>query len=62
MGIFDIMLPSKNGYELTGKIKQNHSVLPFFLSAKSLKVDKLNDFKFEASDKITKLTDEEFCF
>ncbi len=60
LGIFDIMLPGKNGYEVAEKIKRNHPDLPFiFLSAKSLKIDKLKGFKSGADDYITKPVDEE---
>ena len=60
LGIFDIMLPGQNGYEVAEKIKRNHPDLPFiFLSAKSLKIDKLKGFKIGADDYITKPVDEE---
>jgi len=60
LGIFDIMLPGQNGYEIAAKIKRNHPELPFiFLSAKSLKIDKLKGFKAGADDYITKPVDEE---
>ena len=60
LGIFDIMLPDKNGYEIAALIKQKHPELPFlFLSAKSLKIDKLKGFKVGADDYVTKPVDEE---
>jgi DNA-binding response OmpR family regulator len=60
LGIFDIMLPGQNGYEIAGKIKRKYPELPFiFLSAKSLKIDKLKGFKVGADDYITKPVDEE---
>lgn len=60
LGIFDIMLPGQNGYEVAEKIKRKHPDLPFiFLSAKSLKIDKLKGFKVGADDYITKPVDEE---
>ena len=60
LGIFDIMLPGQNGYEIAEKIKRKHPELPFiFLSAKSLKIDKLKGFKAGADDYITKPVDEE---
>jgi DNA-binding response OmpR family regulator len=60
LGIFDIMLPGKNGYETAEIIKRKHPDLPFiFLSAKSLKIDKLKGFKAGADDYITKPVDEE---
>lgn len=60
LGIFDIMLPGQNGYEIAEKIKRKYPELPFiFLSAKSLKIDKLKGFKVGADDYITKPVDEE---
>ena len=60
LGIFDVMLPGNNGYEVAEKIKRKLPELPFiFLSAKSLKVDKLKGFKVGADDYITKPVDEE---
>ncbi len=60
LGIFDIMLPGQNGYEVAEKIKRRYPDLPFiFLSAKSLKIDKLKGFKIGADDYITKPVDEE---
>lgn len=60
LGIFDIMLPGQNGFEIAKKIKNKHPDLPFiFLSAKTLKVDKLKGFKVGADDYITKPVDEE---
>ena len=60
LGIFDIMLPQKNGYETAEIIKKKQAELPFiFLSAKSLKIDKLKGFKLGADDYITKPIDEE---
>ena len=60
LGIFDIMLPDKNGFEIAEVIKRKYPELPFiFLSAKSLKIDKLKGFKAGADDYITKPVDEE---
>ncbi len=60
LGIFDIMLPDKNGYDVAMEIKRSHPYLPFiFLSAKSLKIDKLKGFKVGADDYVTKPVDEE---
>jgi len=60
LGIFDIMLPGQNGYEVAEKIKRKYPDLPFiFLSAKSLKIDKLKGYKVGADDYITKPVDEE---
>ena len=60
LGVFDIMLPDQNGYEVATWVKKQVPYLPFiFLSAKSLKVDKLKGFKLGADDYITKPIDEE---
>lgn len=60
LGVFDIMLPDQNGYEVAAWVKKQVPYLPFiFLSAKSLKVDKLKGFKLGADDYITKPIDEE---
>jgi DNA-binding response OmpR family regulator len=54
------MLPGQNGYQVAEKIKRKYPELPFiFLSAKSLKIDKLKGFKVGADDYITKPVDEE---
>jgi len=60
LGVFDIMLPDQNGYEVAAWVKKQVPHLPFiFLSAKSLKVDKLKGFKLGADDFVTKPIDEE---
>ncbi|HHG84491.1 MAG TPA: response regulator transcription factor [Bacteroidetes bacterium] len=60
LAIFDIMLPGMDGFELARLSKQRFAEVPFiFLSAKSLKVDKLKGFKLGAYDYITKPVDEE---
>ncbi|MEL6926799.1 MAG: response regulator transcription factor, partial [Bacteroidota bacterium] len=60
LGIFDIMLPDQNGYEVATQIRRDCPELPFiFLSAKSLKIDKLKGYKVGADDYITKPVDEE---
>lgn len=60
LAILDIMLPKMNGYEFAEKLQSVVSDLPFiFLSAKSLKIDKLKGFKLGAFDYITKPIDEE---
>jgi len=60
LGIFDIMLPDQNGYEVAAQIKSICPTLPFiFLSAKSLKIDKLKGYKLGADDYVTKPVDEE---
>jgi len=60
LAILDVMLPGIDGYELAKILMKKHSDLPFiFLSAKSLKIDKLKGFKLGAIDYITKPVDEE---
>ena len=60
LAILDIMLPKMNGFDLANIMKKENEDIPFiFLSAKSLKVDKLKGFKLGAYDYITKPVDEE---
>ena len=58
--IIDIMLPGINGFDVAEQIRIDHVMIPFiFLSAKSLKIDKLKGFRAGAEDYITKPVDEE---
>ena len=58
--ILDVMLPKKDGFTLAAEIKQLNKNVPFiFLTAKSLKVDKLKGFNIGADDYIVKPVDEE---
>ena len=60
LAILDIMLPNMNGFEFAAIMKQQANDIPFiFLSAKSLKIDKLKGYKVGAFDYITKPIDEE---
>lgn len=60
LALLDIMLPGIDGYELAKVLMKKYAELPFiFLSAKSLKIDKLKGFKLGAIDYITKPVDEE---
>ncbi|MEM7375593.1 MAG: response regulator transcription factor [Bacteroidota bacterium] len=60
LAILDIMLPGIDGFEFANLMKQQAPDLPFiFLSAKSLKVDKLKGFRIGAYDYLTKPIDEE---
>lgn len=53
--ILDVMLPAMDGYTLAGEIrKRNQSVPILFLTAKSLKEDKIHGLKIGADDYITK--------
>lgn len=60
LAILDIMLPTMNGFEFAALLQKEYEHLPFiFLSAKSLKIDKLKGYKLGAYDYITKPIDEE---
>ena len=62
LGIFDIMLPDLNGYEIAKELKEKNKDLPFlFLSAKSLKIDKLKGFKVGADDTLPNPLMKNFC-
>ena len=53
--VLDVMLPAMDGYTLAGEIrKRNQSVPILFLTAKSLKEDKIHGLKIGADDYITK--------
>ena len=58
--ILDVMMPKMDGFTLARKIGKLNPEIPFlFLTAKSLKVDKLEAFSIGAEDFITKPFDEE---
>lgn len=58
--ILDVMMPKKDGYQLAEEIKNGSPHTPIiFLTAKSLKIDKLKGFKLGADDYIVKPIDEE---
>jgi DNA-binding response OmpR family regulator len=53
--ILDVMLPKKDGFTLAREIRQKDQWVPvLFLTAKSLKEDKIEGFKTGADDFITK--------
>lgn len=58
--LLDVMMPKMNGYVLAQEIKKKNALIPIiFISAKSLKEDKLKGYKLNADDYITKPFDEE---
>lgn len=58
--ILDIMLPKMDGFELARSIKRTNADIPFlFLSAKSLKEDRLKGYAIGAEDYLTKPFDED---
>ena len=58
--ILDIMMPKKDGFTLASEMKADNPEIPLiFLTAKSLKVDKLKGFKMGCDDYIIKPVDEE---
>ncbi|HVT86024.1 MAG TPA: response regulator transcription factor [Chitinophagaceae bacterium] len=53
--LFDVNMPSRDGYSLARKIRQKNDVVPIiFLTAKSMEDDKLKGFESGADDYITK--------
>lgn len=53
--LLDVMMPKMDGYTLAKEIRKIDTDIPFlFLTAKSMKEDKLNGFKLGAEDYITK--------
>lgn len=58
--ILDIMLPKMDGFDLARQIKKEIPATPFlFLTARSLKADKLKGYAIGAEDFITKPFDED---
>lgn len=53
--LVDVMLPEIDGYQVAQEIRSRHSEIPIiFLTAKSLKEDKIHGLKIGADDYITK--------
>ncbi len=53
--VLDVMLPRKDGFELARAIRQRNEAVPIlFLSAKSMKEDRIAGFKTGADDYLTK--------
>jgi DNA-binding response OmpR family regulator len=58
--LLDVMMPKLDGFELAAKIKRLNPLTPFiFITAKSLKEDKLRGYELGADDYIGKPFDEE---
>lgn len=55
IAILDVMLPEVDGYSIAEAIRKHNKVVPIlFLSAKSLKDDRIHGFKLGGDDYITK--------
>ncbi len=55
LGIFDVMMPKKDGFTLAKDIRDNGGTMPIiFLTAKTMKEDVLKGFKLGADDYISK--------
>lgn len=53
--IFDVMMPRMDGFTLARKIREENQEIPIlFLTAKSMKEDRIEGFKIGADDYITK--------
>lgn len=58
--ILDVMLPKLDGFSLAEKIRENDRKIPIiFLTARSMKEDKIRGFKIGIDDYITKPFDED---
>ncbi len=58
--IIDVMMPGKDGFTAAREIHQERPEVPFlFLTARSLKVDKLKGFRLGADDYVVKPVDDE---
>ena len=58
--IFDVMLPSIDGFTLAKKVKTIHPEIPvIFLTARAMKEDKMKGYNIGADDYITKPFDED---
>ena len=54
MGIFDIMMPEMNGYELTREVRKTRTIPIIILSAKQEDSDKIIGLDIGADDYLTK--------
>lgn len=60
LAIIDVMLPKVDGYTIANTLRDENSSLPFlFLTARSMKEDKLKGYDLGAEDYITKPFEEE---
>ncbi len=60
LAIIDVMLPKVDGYTIANTLRDENSTLPFlFLTARSMKEDKLKGYDLGAEDYITKPFEEE---
>jgi len=60
LGVLDVMLPGDNGFMLAERIRATYPTIPFlFLTARSLKEDKLKGYALGAVDYISKPFDQE---
>lgn len=58
--ILDVMLPGMDGFKLAKKIREKQSNIPIiFVTARSMKEDKINGFNLGVDDYITKPFDED---
>ncbi len=58
--LLDVMMPKMDGFALADKLKELDATIPLiFLTAKSMKIDKMKGFKAGADDYIVKPVDEE---
>lgn len=58
--LFDVMMPIKDGFSLAEQIRKTDKTTPLiFITAKSLKLDKLKGYKVGADDFVTKPFDED---
>lgn len=58
--LLDVMMPKKDGFEVAKLIRQSNVLIPIiFITAKSLKEDRLKGYGLGADDYITKPFDEE---
>ncbi len=60
LAIIDVMLPKVDGYTIANQLKEKNNTMPFlFLTARSMKQDKLKGYDLGAEDYICKPFDEE---